>query len=670
MVTSMSTRSLREAAAALLDGLTDAVCLVTHEGRVLAATAPAARLWSGNPCGAQPPYPWWPDAAERLAEVAAAGVPRTLTVGAASCTVRIAPVPGLEMLRLTLPVPAADARVEASDMQLLQQVAQAMAREEEPGRVMELVAEVVAATFGADSGRVARFVEGSAEVVGTWGTGSPPLGARFPLAGSRAVAQVAATGRAARVDDYVTLRATEPVSRQYVAPVYHAGIAAPIRSAGRLWGAILVVSAEHGFRFPPGAEHRLEELGALMGMAIAGASTRGGTRPDQGDPITGLPGRRAFETRLAAEVEHARTAMTPLSVVIADVDGFRRVNEALGLGEGDRVLAEIARRLVAALPAGTTIARFGGNEFAWILPGVGARPAAHMSRGACRAVAARPAGQAGVVTLSAGVCDLDAASGGHRELMQLADVALFSAKHAAPGSVRRYSPGVVEVVSASEQARRIARHRALCGIRTLARAVDARDPTTQRHSERVASLAAELARELGWAEEAVARITDAALVHDVGKIGVPDSVLLKPGPLDPEERATVQTHAALGAEIVGEVLSAEQVDWVRHHHERPGGGGYPDNLRGHGLSEGARILALADAFDAMTEDRGYRSKLTVAEAVAECEVHAGTQFCPRVVAALRRLHDAGALDGPSRVSMRRAVRSPRRTSPRPRPVAS
>jgi HD-GYP domain-containing protein (c-di-GMP phosphodiesterase class II) len=177
----------------------------------------------------------------------------------------------------------------------------------------------------------------------------------------------------------------------------------------------------------------------------------------------------------------------------------------------------------------------------------------------------------------------------------------------------------------------------------LARAVDAKIASTQRHSERVAALAARLARELGWPEPRAALLHEAALVHDVGKIALPDVILLKPGALTDDEYEQVKMHAELGGRIVEGCLSVDQVSWVRGHHERFDGRGYPDRLGGTEISEGARILALADAWDAMTEVRLYRGAMNVAQALHEVLENSGTQFWPDAVGALERLAQRGQL---------------------------
>ena len=173
--------------------------------------------------------------------------------------------------------------------------------------------------------------------------------------------------------------------------------------------------------------------------------------------------------------------------------------------------------------------------------------------------------------------------------------------------------------------------------------MDAKDPSTRMHSERVADLSVRLATALGWSSERIAALGEAALIHDVGKIGVPDAILLKPGRLTPPEYEVVKGHAVLGALIGADVLSPEQTGWVRHHHERWDGGGYPDGLTGDEIPAGSQVIAVADALDVMCSARIYATPRPVDVALDEIRREAGRQFAPAVVAALVRLAEVGAL---------------------------
>lgn len=353
------------------------------------------------------------------------------------------------------------------------------------------------------------------------------------------------------------------------------------------------------------------------------------------DQLTGLTGHATFQERLTAQVDAARRNGEALSLVLLDLDHFKEINDTLGHQVGDDILREVGRQLFEAAGPDDLVARVGGEEFAWLLPRQGVEAAVDAADRLRLAIEARPI-MGARVTLSAGVCDLGP-SGSAAELYRLTDGALYWAKAHGRNVTFRYTPDVVEELSASERADRLERLMAVNTVRALARAVDAKDPTTQRHSERVGEVARALALELGWARLDAHRLYEAALVHDVGKIGVPDAILFKPEPLTWDERTQIQTHSLLGAQIVSGILSDEQVAWVRGHHERIDGTGYPDGLTGDEISEGARILALADAWDAMRSARPYSDALPVQEALGRCIESRDTQFWGPAVDALERM---------------------------------
>lgn len=188
----------------------------------------------------------------------------------------------------------------------------------------------------------------------------------------------------------------------------------------------------------------------------------------------------------------------------------------------------------------------------------------------------------------------------------------------------------------------LARWQGLIALRRTARAIDSLDPSTVGHSERVADIAAEMAGELGWIRRRIEDLHEAGVVHDVGKASVPESVLLTPGTLTPTEFEIVKAHASVGADAVAHVLSRRQVGWIRHHHERWDGRGYPDRLSEEEIPDGAAILCLADSWDAMTHRSWSGDPLTREEALEECRNESGRQFAPWAVAALERVMKARA----------------------------
>jgi len=169
-------------------------------------------------------------------------------------------------------------------------------------------------------------------------------------------------------------------------------------------------------------------------------------------------------------------------------------------------------------------------------------------------------------------------------------------------------------------------------IFALAAAVEAKDPYTGKHTQRVAESARQLGMRMGLPEPALEALYRGGIIHDIGKIGVPDAVLLKPGPLDPEESAQMRAHTVIGEGIVSPLRSGfNLLPIIRHHHEHFDGNGYPDGLRGAAIPRLARIVAVCDAYDALVNDRPYRERRTVAEAIATLKEGAGKQWDPEVV---------------------------------------
>jgi diguanylate cyclase (GGDEF)-like protein/putative nucleotidyltransferase with HDIG domain len=453
-----------------------------------------------------------------------------------------------------------------------------------------------------------------------------------------AIAAVVRTRRVAAV----TGRDLVPGPDGSSTPPMRAGTAAPIEVDGRFWGAISV-GWEHEEHPAERETARLSRFADLVSLAVSGAEARAELAELAfTDHLTGLHNQRAFSARLAEEVRRCRRYRRPLSLLVLDLDHFKLVNDTHGHATGNRTLAEFSRRLSEVRRGSDVLARVGGEEFAWMLPETDGRSAMIAAERVRGAIADVPFAGVGRITTSVGICSLEDADDAE-QLYRHADLALYWAKAAGRNTIVRYSPELLAAPPGGDGTHRLESAKTLAAVRALAGAVDAKDPSTQRHSERVAQLAGSLARQLGWDPARVVLLHSAALVHDVGKIGVPDSILLKPASLTDDEYRQVKTHAALGAEMVADLLTREQVEWIRHHHERHDGRGYPDGIGGEEISEGARILAAADAWDAMTVARPYGSPRPTHEALDEMRRGSGTQFAPETIAALLRLHAEGAL---------------------------
>jgi diguanylate cyclase (GGDEF)-like protein/PAS domain S-box-containing protein len=424
----------------------------------------------------------------------------------------------------------------------------------------------------------------------------------------------------------------------------HFGVGAPVTVEGRPWG--LIAACRRGAPFSAEDERALRRLGGLVGTAVGVATSREQlVRQATTDGLTGLFNHRAFHDLLRAETARAERYDRPIAIVLADLDGFKEVNDRHGHQAGDRLLEAVARALEAVVRGTEIVARLGGDEFALLLPEtdvLGAQATAERVRAA---VAALPLALEHGVTVSAGVADLEQAATAD-ELIRLADGALYWSKVHGRDRVSAYDPERVEALSAAERAERLARGHALGAVRVLARLIDLKDASTHRHSERVAELAVRLAAEMGWPEERRGLLRDAALVHDVGKVVIDDAVLGKPEALTRDEYELVKRHAPTGAQIAAEALNAEQTAWIAQHHERPDGGGYPDGLTGEQISQGGRILAFADVWDVMTSERPYKLAKPAPDALHECRSLVGRQFDADVVAAFERLYAQGAVPAP------------------------
>ena len=356
------------------------------------------------------------------------------------------------------------------------------------------------------------------------------------------------------------------------------------------------------------------------------------------DPLTSLGNHRNFHDRLERELRHAHERRLPLSLCLIDVDDFKRINDRFGHPAGDRVLSQLATRLRQTGEA----FRLGGDEFALLLPGSDESAALAAASSVVDRIGALKLEQVGTVTVSVGVATSPQHAAERDELIRLADSALYWAKEYGKNQVRAYRPDVIELAELKRLASgpdRAARFRAAA---SLARAVDARDVYTGSHSQRVADLAARTARRLGLPDEDIELTRLAASLHDLGKLAIPEEILRKPGPLTEPERMVLERHPQIGFRML-ESLGVDPVaDWVLHHHERWDGSGYPDGLPGDQIPLGARIIFVADAYDAMTSERVYRRRVAPEHAIAELERCAGSQFDPEIVAALS---DELALEG-------------------------
>jgi diguanylate cyclase (GGDEF)-like protein/putative nucleotidyltransferase with HDIG domain len=357
------------------------------------------------------------------------------------------------------------------------------------------------------------------------------------------------------------------------------------------------------------------------------------------DQLTGLRNHRAFQEDLARELQRTARSGEPLALVLLDVDDLKAANDTHGHQAGDELLQAFGAAIRAAQRGTDCGYRIGGDEFALVLPGARALGAMELVQ---RLRAATLAGDHGAsLTATAGISEaLELRA--KDDLVREASLALSGAKRIHQ-DVAVYAPDLDAPAAAHAEDE----HHTRTLASALARAVDAKDSYTRSHCQTVSQLAAAIATELGFEADRLSRMRLAGLLHDVGKIGVPDAILNKPGGLTDEEYAVMKRHSVLGCDIVRAADMPVEARWVRHHHERFDGGGYPDGLAGEAIPLESRIILVADAFEAMTSDRPYRKAPGQEVAIAELRRHAGTQFDPGVVAALCRVLARGAVAAPA-----------------------
>ena len=352
------------------------------------------------------------------------------------------------------------------------------------------------------------------------------------------------------------------------------------------------------------------------------------------DPLTKLSNRHGFRELLDLELERARRAETKMTVVLGDLDHFKEVNDRLGAQVGDGALQRVARLLEARVRQIDGVARVGGEEFALILPDTDRHDAlvpVERLRSELREEFARDTVP---ITISFGVGSypLDGETAG--SLLRAADEALLAAKESGGDRTVLHSQALRDARRQDADSRDVAGERFVAVVLDLAEAVDLRFSGSARHSETVGRYAEMMARALSLSEQRTGRVRLAGILHDLGKVGVSDSILRKPAKLTADEFEIVKGHPALGAQILEHPSLADIRRWVGAHHERPDGHGYPLGLSGDAIPLEARILAVADAYEAMTSDRAYRSSIGPDAARVELERCSGTQFDPLVVEAL------------------------------------
>ena len=347
----------------------------------------------------------------------------------------------------------------------------------------------------------------------------------------------------------------------------------------------------------------------LLEREVEGATT---------DPLTGLANRRALMNELEIAVSGARGG-EPATLAFFDLDGFKRYNDSFGHSAGDALLVRLGRALASRVGSTGTAFRLGGDEFCLLLPGSFKREDAQIA--ACRA-ALSERGSGFAVTASCGVVVLPEDADSVGGALNLADERMYADKSASGHAARAH----VQSVTMQQQ--------------VLLQLLNERQPDLHRHVRDVGELATAIGRTYELDSEQLDELRRAAELHDLGKLAIPDRILDKPGPLSEAEWRLMRQHTLIGERILNAAPALRPVArLVRSSHERWDGAGYPDRLAGRAIPLGSRIIAVCDAFDAITSERAYAAARSSDEAVAELRRSAGSQLDPEVVERLCEIHE-------------------------------
>ena len=376
------------------------------------------------------------------------------------------------------------------------------------------------------------------------------------------------------------------------------------------------------------------------------------------DTLTQLPNHRAMVDQLEKELERAQRYGRPFSLLFFDADRFKHVNDTYGHGVGDAVLRQISERANSVLRGGDTLGRFGGEEFVLLLPEADSDTAWLVAERVRTSIAASPVATAEVpggvaMTVSIGIGTYLQDGQQAHELLSQADEAMYVAKRLGRNQVRtatvvrqmaddpvlmallregERSEAAERAGTSSEQVNLTSSAKMVFSLMSL---IELRDHGMRDHSRAVSELATAIAQEMELSQQQVELIGTAGLLHDVGKVGIPDALLQHAGRLSANEHSVIRRHPEVGAEILDASLSLRDlVPAVRHHHEHWNGKGYPAQLSGTDIPLAARIIGVAEAYDAIVRGSSYQASRSKEEAVEELQRRAGTQFDPTVVQAL------------------------------------
>ena len=387
-------------------------------------------------------------------------------------------------------------------------------------------------------------------------------------------------------------------------------------------GALTLSYSEHSVPLHTQADHELmlavaDEIAISLHRARLYEEAR---RLALFDPLTGLRNHRALQDVLQQELTTGTLRGLPVSLIMLDVDHFRKFNEMYGHDVGDRALRNVAQAIQSVLAENAFAARYGGEEFTVLLPATDSQRADEIAQQIHGAITARLISVSNAevsLTASIGHATFPMHASAPASLLKAADMALYAAKRGGRNCIVAYTPNLLyesprlliplDAATPDDASELFLPTGAdLDAVQALITAIDLRDGYTAAHSDGVSRYAVAIANEMGLPAEHVEALRLGALIHDVGKIGVPDQILRKPGKLTDEEWVLMRAHTTMGEEILRPVEQLHHLlPLVRWHHERLDGSGYPDGLRGNQIAPLVRILSVADVFEAFTAERPY-----------------------------------------------------------------
>jgi diguanylate cyclase (GGDEF)-like protein len=529
----------------------------------------------------------------------------------------------------------------------LQRVTRVMAEERDLTAAMRAAADAVRAALGYARGGIWTLDQNGQELVARV-TFDVPTESRVPI--DRGV-----LGRVARSGQPVWLAdVTRDADYIAVDDAVRSEVCVPILHDGRLVGVVDIQGDEQ----QPVGELDLAFAGALA-AALASSIERARLykeieRQARTDAVTGLPTRQTFQQELTRAV--AEAGEQRVSLLIVGTDRFKTINDTYGDLTADDVLRQIGQALGARVRPGHFLARYTADGFAVLLPNCPREEAVGIAETLRIAVAMQlfvAAEQVEQITVSIGAATYPDDAGGATELLLAANHAMHLAKQAGRNQVFQSNAALADLAPAHGRINDLLRRSPAETLALLVRAIDQRLPGRAGHADRVSRYALTLAGRLGVSAADRAGLRLAAIVHDIGMLSVPDSLLRKPGSLSHEERELLR-----GVPLVAEGLLSQLelpdivLPAVVHQHERWDGSGYPDGLSGEAIPLGARIIAVADALDALTSPRAHREPLPLEQAIALLRRAAGSHFDPTVVEAAATIsredisvtHDPGLME--------------------------